>query len=359
MDKDNKKLKIGFYSPYFHIFGGGERYILTLAEFLSRRHEVVLFSDETIKEKAKTFFNITLDRVHFLPDGVFGTKNLFRRFITCPYFDIFFYLTDGSLFFSPAQKNYLLIQSPAHIPPKSFFNLLKLQGWRMVCNSKFTQNEVKNKLGMDSDLLFPPINLEIFKAKLYQKRKIILSVGRYFSFLHTKKQLVLLDVFKKYFKKYFFDWKLVIAGGLTEDGGREVVDKLQRESVGYPIEIVINAPFTQLVKLYCQAKIYWHAAGFGEDTSFHPEKAEHFGITTVEAMAAGAVPVVYKAGGQVEIVNEGEDGFLWENKEDLVRKTVWLIKSRKLLVSLSENAIIKAQQFSCEKFYEKLDEILF
>jgi len=36
---------------------------------------------------------------------------------------------------------------------------------------------------------------------------------------------------------------------------------------------------------------------------------EHFGITTVEAMAAGCVPLVYDSGGQAEIVSSGYNGY--------------------------------------------------
>ena len=60
--------------------------------------------------------------------------------------------------------------------------------------------------------------------------------------------------------------------------------------------------------LYGRASIFWHAAGLGEDPERHPDRYEHFGITTVEAMSAGAVPVVIDAAGQVEIVEHGANG---------------------------------------------------
>jgi hypothetical protein len=55
----------------------------------------------------------------------------------------------------------------------------------------------------------------------------------------------------------------------------------------------------------------WHATGYGFDAEQYPAKQEHFGMTTVEAMSAGAVPVVLNTGGQREIVTHGDDGFLW------------------------------------------------
>ncbi|MBU4190339.1 MAG: glycosyltransferase, partial [Candidatus Thermoplasmatota archaeon] len=62
------------------------------------------------------------------------------------------------------------------------------------------------------------------------------------------------------------------------------------------------------------------AAGFGVDEEKEPEKVEHFGITTVEAAAAGCVPVVIRKGGQPEIVKEGINGLLWEKEEELIEK---------------------------------------
>jgi glycosyltransferase involved in cell wall biosynthesis len=57
--------------------------------------------------------------------------------------------------------------------------------------------------------------------------------------------------------------------------------------------------------------------GYGEDPERHPERFEHFGMTTAEAMAAGCVPMVIAAGGQVEIVRDGGDGFWWSSPAEL------------------------------------------
>ena len=66
-----------------------------------------------------------------------------------------------------------------------------------------------------------------------------------------------------------------------------------------------DASGAELRDLYGRASIFWHAAGLGEDPERHPDRYEHFGITTVEAMSAGAVPVVIDAAGQAEIVEQG------------------------------------------------------
>ena len=45
---------------------------------------------------------------------------------------------------------------------------------------------------------------------------------------------------------------------------------------------------------------------------------EDFGITPVEAMTAGAVPILYDAGGHKEIIKEGVNGFIWQSISSLI-----------------------------------------
>ncbi len=110
--------------------------------------------------------------------------------------------------------------------------------------------------------------------------------------------------------------------------------------------------------IYSKAKIYWHASGYGEDLTLHPDFAEHFGISTVEAMGAGAVPVVINAGGQKEIVKSGENGFLWDSLDELQQKTNELTKSSVLLEKLSFNAKKTALKFSEKSFEARIIELI-
>lgn len=358
MNNYKKKLKIGMFSPYLNILGGGERYLLTIAENLGRKHEVFLFSRENIREKAKSVFNITLDRVHFLPEETIRTKNLFRKYISLLNFNVFFYMTDGSLFFPVARKNFLIIQSPVHIPRLSLMNKLKLVNWDVLCYSQFMEKIISDRLRKEAKILSPCIDTEMFRNKFEDKKNIILTVGRFFPYPHSKKHDFLVKVFKKNYDKYFKSWRLIVIGGLTEKGGEEVLHSLRKTSVGYPIEILVNLPYNDLNELYNKARIYWHAAGFGEDIEDHPERVEHFGITTLEAMAAGVVPIVFDAGGQQEIVEDGKNGYFWSIEEGLMEKTSQLINNTCLLNTLSKQAQVKATDFSCEKFYGKLEKIL-
>jgi len=85
---------------------------------------------------------------------------------------------------------------------------------------------------------------------------------------------------------------------------------------------------------------------------------EHFGITTVEAMASGCVPIVYDAGGQREIVRNGIDGFLWKTFEELIEETTQIIIDTRLRSKVSFEAIIRSADFDTQKFEKAFDELL-
>jgi glycosyltransferase involved in cell wall biosynthesis len=77
---------------------------------------------------------------------------------------------------------------------------------------------------------------------------------------------------------------------------------------------------------------------------------EHFGMSTVEAMAGGCVPVVINKGGQSEIVEHGISGFVWNTLDELKNYTARLMSDDNLLRQMSAGARMRAQMFSREVF---------
>lgn len=76
---ETKRLKIGFYNPYFDGLGGGERYTLTLAGHWSKRHETVIFWDDpNIIGAAEQRFGIDLAGVRVVPN-IFKNANIFGK----------------------------------------------------------------------------------------------------------------------------------------------------------------------------------------------------------------------------------------------------------------------------------------
>jgi glycosyltransferase involved in cell wall biosynthesis len=113
----------------------------------------------------------------------------------------------------------------------------------------------------------------------------------------------------------------------------------------------------ELIKWYQKASIYWHGTGYRVNPKKEPEKVEHFGITTVEAMAAGNVPVVIGKGGQLEVVGPDLKKWTWLTKRDCVKKTAQVIRNQELRQKLQTQAQQQAEQFGPDEFTAKLNAI--
>lgn len=337
-------MKIGFYSPYLDSLSGGERYVLALASHWSKSHDVRLFWDEkSIVSKASRHLHIGLSHVHTV-ENVFRTRNIFKKMMVSRGYDLIFFLSDGSVPTTFAKYNILHFQVPFQRVHVHSIKLGRYQA--VVCNSDFTKRNIDSTVGAHSKVIYPPV--EEIRREKGAKKNIILSVGR---FHPLKKQDVLIEAFRK---ARFNDYELVLVGGLLP-ADELYFKRLKLAVKGLSARLIPNISFEKLAHLYNQSSIYWHAAGYREVS---PEHMEHFGITTVEAMSVGSVPVVYNGGGLPEIVREGEDGFLWANTDDLLTQTSRIIASETLRQSLSKKSVIRSRQFSKERFTASFDTLL-
>ena len=350
MDKKTKKLKIGIYNPYFDSLGGGERYVLTLAEHWSKIHDVSIFWDDpSILSSAMDRFGLNLSRVKTTAN-VFGTRFLVRKLIESSKYDLIFFLSDGSVPMTMARQNIIHFQVP--------FARIAMTPWKaahytsVVVNSEFTKQNLDKKISVPVTIIYPPVDVAV--ANSTKKEKMILSVGRFNALYGAKKQDVLIRAFIEMTKKKQTNgWKLVLAGGVLPTD-EVYVHSLLEMAKGYAIEFEMNCPYKKLQSLYTKSSIYWHAAGYGETD---PTRMEHFGMTTVEAMGTGCIPIVYNAGGQPEIVKQGINGYLWNTVNELLDTTTMVMKEvdTKSIVSSAKQT---ASTFSKSIFNEKYDELL-
>jgi glycosyltransferase involved in cell wall biosynthesis len=243
-------------------------------------------------------------------------------------------------------------------------NLQFLESYHKIISiSGYTANWVKRLWGKESQILFPPVDTESFASmENTAKEKIILSVGRFFPEHHNKKQYELVMTFIKMLKDNPLDmegYRFYLAGGVSDRAEhKKYVENIRKISEGYPVKIMENISFEELAALFKKASIFWHAAGLGEDEDSHPEKFEHFGITTVEAMSAGCIPVVIDKGGQKEIVKDGVDGFFFKDLEELSKITIDIIRGNIDAEPIRKNAVIDCQRFSNKRFEKDLLKII-
>ena len=224
---------------------------------------------------------------------------------------------------------------------------------RILGNSGYSAAWAERIWEREVGVLFPSVTMHAAGPK----EKIILSVGRFFARGegHSKKQLELVQAFRRLCERGTTGWTLHLVGGCAPEN-RPYLEEVRDAGAGLPVVVEVDATGERLAELYAAASVYWHAAGLGEDEEAHPDRMEHFGITTVEAMSAGAVPVVYAAGGQRDVVQHEVDGFHVGGLDELVERTEQLIADPALRDRLAAAARTHATRFSPEAFATSLLE---
>jgi len=361
-----KKLSICFISPYLpKSFGGGEKYLLDCAALLASQHQVYVAVPKQSRPRTKQqlneikleyaqFLNKDLTKVEFIDSPFFSDSSFWKRLKFTQQFDVIYYQTDGSLFFSLAKKNILHIQIPFAINKNTFFDRVKLWNWQIInTNSYFTKKVIEKWWQVKVNFVHQPM-IDFPAQDKFVKEKIILNVGRFFTHLHAKRQDVLITTFIDMLKKFpsqTMGWKLVLIGKVEDE---VYLDKLVSLAKNYPIYFYHHLTKQEVNQYYQKTSIYWHGAGFEINELQNPEKVEHFGIATAEAMSYGCVPVVVGKGGQLEVLGEKLSQFLWQTPEECQQKTIELISDPKLLAQSANIARLQAKNFDGRTFNQIL-----
>lgn len=357
-------MKIAIYSPYLDTAGGGEKYMLTIAEALSKKEDVDILIDQhlvsvgvdNIKNRCQSLLGLDFSKINFLIAPIGQGSSFLSRVLFLKKYDWIFYNTDGSIFLSTAKNSIVHFQMPfENTTANGLWGRLKLKSWKQaIYNSVFTKQYIEDRWAISGPVVYPPVNTGMLHP--LNKKKQIISVGRFAASTKVKKHQVMIEVFKELSKdKTFKGWSLHLAGGITS-GDESYVNELKEVSKGFEIYFYPDASLDDLGKLYSESAIYWHAMGYGEED---PKMSEHFGITTVEAMAAGCVPVVINKGGQPEIVEHEVSGLLWDDLDQFKEYTLKIINNQKLREKLSQNAQERAPKFSKENFVQNLYSLVY
>lgn len=361
LDREKLFPRIAVYNSFWNTLGGAEHHAAVIAQVLQKFGPVDLISEQDfdIPELEKRFdLNLKFCRKVVVSPECLHYDSKFTR-----QYDIFVNSTFGSDLKCNGKLSYYVVSFPYELTSRPTQAKAFLHTYhRFLANSEYTAHWIKKWWNVDSDVLYPSINIAD-SINPYLKQNLILSVGRFFKLGHNKKQLEMVKVFKKLYDEGFLSegWRLVLVGQVHYDQ-EEYLDIVKREAFGYPVDIYIDTSPSDLKSFYSKAAIYWHATGLNENSSKNPELFEHFGISTLEAMSYGCVPIVINGGGQKEIVQHGINGFLFSNEKELIEFTkdcvVCFSSDKARYAVLSQSATERARQFSREVLEQKLLSIL-
>ncbi len=223
----------------------------------------------------------------------------------------------------------------------------------VVVNSHFTRTAYLHALAKVSDqsqdvrVIYPGVEFvpSLCAPTTKQKEKLILSIGRFCPKGHAKRQDLIIAAFKKLRSQNLLEgWRVVFCGNVLSDAASfDYFESLKAASVGLPIEFALSPDRAQILSLYQRASIYVSATGAGIQNPRDYHRCEHFGITVVEALSAGCLPIVYKTGGPAEIIAATGIGFTFDDEPDLRRQLM--------------KAADQYGRVACKSEIEKLDQL--
>ncbi len=380
------RLRVGVYNLYWSTYGGGEQVAGAFAQALGSEHDVTLLGPEPVDTSATTArLGVDLTGCSYQrvvdDEAASAASAAFDVFVNCTYLSTAHNRAPLGLYYvhfpqPPVSVCRRAVQRLARVAAdglgmihvdrldrvrRGFDRRAARSDWThtyttFLANSAFTADWVTRLWKVPAEVLHPPVRPEVAPG---EKAHLIASVGRFFDpmYGHCKKQLDLVAAFPLIEQQGANDWRLVLIGG-ADAASREYALAVRRAAVGHAVEVHFNAPRALVRDTLAAASIFWHAGGYGEDPETHPDRFEHFGIAVVEAMAAGAVPVVFGAAGPAEIVHHGVDGYHWHNIDELVALTRELIDDPAHRQRLAAQAQARARDFTYEVFAERVRDRL-
>jgi len=308
-------LIVGVFSPVINWCGGAEWVAINIITALKEHgHQVIVLSDKPLNQnKFMHVFGrkLWVDQQLVLPLRCFSSTdyhNIYTDAIRClmlktkceviidPFSNAILPGVNVSYIHYPLLKRVeaampITRNKAFFYPYKIYLDFIKSKvGNKLIfANSKFTANAIKTEIGINPHILYPPVSSEILNHSLLdfekQRENNVITVSR----ICRQKGLEIIPYIAKSCRR---EISFTIAGLLDSQEALNSIVKLAKDlKVSERIKIITNIDRAHLRRVLSNSKVYLH-------TSIN----EHFGISIVEAMASGCIPVVHNSGGPKEFV---------------------------------------------------------
>lgn len=237
---------------------------------------------------------------------------------------------------------------PFKLLARMFIQVFNALPWKpiVITNSQFTRSHIRKHLHVDPLVVYPGVDTAKYSPSSIGKREnIVLTISR----IEEKKGLGIITELAK----RVTDARFVILG-LTHHASNDYISRLTSEARMLGVEdrvlFMPNATESQKIMLLSTAKVYLHTMRF-----------EHFGISVVEGMSAGLVPVVHRSGGPwVDILSEtqGQYGYAYDDITQAEAVINELLHNERIRIRVARRALSRAQSFDSNRFSSSMVKIV-
>ncbi len=363
-----RKPSLALYDHALHLIGGGQKYGCTMAQALQDDFDVTLITHRPVAAADLTaWYDLDLSRcrIRVMPLGFFagdeainpdrvsarGENPFFAVSRESGNYDFFVNNSMLEMVFPLANVSVFVCHFPER-PKGPYFYADRYP--HLVYNSRYTAGWIKKKWGIAGNRhIYPPVDMEPSGAAA-AKENVILSVAR-FEVGGSKQQAEMVAAFAQLLAREpqaTRGWKLVLCGG--SGSANPYLERIRAEldaRPGLPVELRVNIALDELQRQYARAAVFWHLCGLGRS---NPADVEHFGMSTVEAMQNGCLPIVFDGGGQREIVDDGVSGFRFASAARMLERTLQVLRDPELRRQLGAQARQRGREFSRVVFEEKV-----
>ena len=344
------------FSPYDLTYGGGEKYLFGLIQYLEKKYSKIIISGPN------PYSNLRLRQLTEIMGFKFRAEFItYDKLENIKNIELFIALTNYK---SPTvrgigKKNIYICQFPFESLRSEKESIEILEGYsNALVYSQFVKNELISKIpkSVEVNILSPYVsigNLEVKKV-----RNKITTIGRFFVGGHNKRHDFLIEEFSKLYKNYKDIELNIIGTTMPDEMHMNHLTHLQNMAKGMPIRFHVNIDEEDVKKILSESEFYWHATGINENIKINPERFEHFGISIVEAMRYGCIPIVPGYGGPLEILGDELIDLTFKNSNQFQEINKKLFNDEKLVNFYRDKVMEKYDEFSYDNFVSKCKKFI-